>query len=410
VGWLKSSFVQLQAISRTEKFDRQMAAAKSLETVMEECLDQDDEIVWPPPKEATVIVRDHEKFAQDQKAGHLCSVPLRYDGKPVAVVTLERLSGPFTLVELQQLRLIGDMAAPRLADLQRRNRWFGARWAEELRISWAKLVGPEHTWAKAVAVGVTILLALLFFLHVPYRVQGSFVLRSDELAYLTAPFDGYIEEVSARPGDALAKNAPLLKFKTAELELDESFALADVNRYQRESEKDRAAGNLAEMRISQAMVEQSQARLDMARYRLQEATIRAPFPGVVVEGDLRERLGAPVKTADVMFRFARLDTLYVEAEVNERDVHEILNKTQGEIAFVSRPREKFNIRIIAIEPAAVQKNEANVFLVRCAIDQGFQPWWRPGMSGVCKFKVENRSLFWIITHRTVDFLRLKLWW
>jgi hypothetical protein len=114
--------------------------------------------------------------------------------------------------------------------------------------------------------------------------------------------------------------------------------------------------------------------------------------------------------ADVLFKVARLDTLYVEAEVNERDVHEILGKSSGEIAFLSRPRQKFPVRIVTIEPAAVPKNEANVFLVRCAIDGGAQTWWRPGMSGVAKFKVENRTLFWILTHRTVDFLRLKLWW
>ena len=29
---------------------------------------------------------------------------------------------------------------------------------------------------------------------------------------------------------------------------------------------------------------------------------------------------------------------------------------------------------------------------------------------LCKLSVEKRSLFWILTHRTVDFLRMKLWW
>ncbi|HZV32956.1 MAG TPA: HlyD family efflux transporter periplasmic adaptor subunit, partial [Verrucomicrobiae bacterium] len=160
----------------------------------------------------------------------------------------------------------------------------------------------------------------------------------------------------------------------------------------------------------QATADQAKARLDLAQYRLDEAIIRSPFRGVVIEGDLRERLGSPVKAADVLFKVARLDTLYVEAEVNERDVQDILGKTSGEIAFLSRPRDKFPVHIITVEPAAVPKNDANVFLVRCAIDGGAQPWWRPGMSGVCKIRVEKRTLFWILTHRTVDFLRLKLWW
>jgi multidrug efflux pump subunit AcrA (membrane-fusion protein) len=164
------------------------------------------------------------------------------------------------------------------------------------------------------------------------------------------------------------------------------------------------------MRIAEAMAEQAAARLELVRYRLSNATITAPWAGVVVEGDLRERRGAPVKSAEVLFKIARIDSLYPEAEVNERDVHEILGRSTGQIAFVSRPRQRFPIRITTIEQAALPKNEANVFLVRCAVDGKPQPWWRPGMSGICKFNVENRTLIWILTHRTVDFLRLKLWW
>ena len=32
------------------------------------------------------------------------------------------------------------------------------------------------------------------------------------------------------------------------------------------------------------------------------------------------------------------------------------------------------------------------------------------MSGLCKLSVQKRTLFWILTHRTADFLRMKLWW
>jgi len=410
LGWLDRGYIRLRAISRTERFDPQMAAARALETAMEEALDQDEEVLWPPREGATVITRDHERFAREQSAGHLSSLPLRSDGEPVAVVTCERQREPFTETELKQLRLACDFATPRLADLQEQDRWFGARWATQLRGHCAKIIGPEHTWAKLLALLVTVLLAVLFFVRVPYRVEGNFLLRSDELAYLAAPFDGFIDQVFVRPGDTVAPGGPLLKLKTAELELDEAMALADFNRFQREAEKARAAKTLAEMRISEAMAEQAKARLELVRYHLSQAAIQAPFPGVIIEGDLRERLGSPVKAADVLFKVARTDKLYVEAEVNERDIHEILGKSAGEIAFVSQPKKKFPVSIVTIQQAAVPKEEANVFLVRCALDQGAQPWFRPGMSGLCKFSVGKRTLFWILTHRTVDFLRMKLWW
>jgi multidrug resistance efflux pump len=410
LGWVERGFIRLRVVSRMERFDHQMAAAKALEVAMEEALDQDEEVVWPPPEGSSLITRDHERFAKEQKVAQLCSVPLRCGHEPVAVITCERQSGPFTEAELQQLRLSCDLAAPRLADLRLQDCWFVKRWASLLREQCAKLIGPEHTWAKVLAVFVTILLAVLFFLHVPYRVEGNFQLRSDDLAYLTAPFEGYIDEVLVRPGDVVSAGGPLLKLKTAELELDASFALADLNRYERETEKARASKALAEMRISEAMADQARARLDLVRYRMNQSTIKSPFAGVVIEGDLRERLSSPVKTADVLFKVARIDTLYAEAEVSERDVQELLGASAGQIAFVSRPKKKFPIHILAMEQAAVPKAEGNVFLVRCALDQGVQSWWRPGMSGVCKFSAGKRTLFWILTHRTVDFLRLKLWW
>lgn len=410
LGWLEGGYIRLRTISRTEKFDRQMAAAKALEVAMEECLDQDEEVAWPAPEGATFVARDHQAFATEQQAGNLCSLPLRADNKAAAVLTCERQNGPFTPVELQQLRLCCDQAAPRLADLKHHDRWFGARWAAAAKEQCAKIIGPEHTWAKVLAVVIVTLLAVLFFVRVHFRVEGNFNLRSDEVAYLTTPFDGYIHNVFVRPGDTVTNGSPLLSLDTSELELEESAALADLNRYLREAEKARAAKALAEMRISQALADQSKARLDLVRYRLDRAVIKSPFAGVVAEGDLRERLGAPVKQGEPLFKIARTDTLYVEAEINERDVHEILGRATGEIAFVSQPKLKYPIRIVAIEPAAVSKTAGNVFLVRCAFDGGPQPWWRPGMSGVCKLSVEKRTLFWILTHRTVDFLRLWLWW
>jgi hypothetical protein len=32
------------------------------------------------------------------------------------------------------------------------------------------------------------------------------------------------------------------------------------------------------------------------------------------------------------------------------------------------------------------------------------------MSGVAKINVGQRSLLWVLTRRTVDFLRMFLWW
>jgi len=195
-----------------------------------------------------------------------------------------------------------------------------------------------------------------------------------------------------------------------ELLLDQSAAVADVARYQRQADKDRAANNIADMRIDEAQASQARAQLDLVQFRLDHSTLRSEFDGVIIEGDLRERIGSPVKQGDALLRVTRLDTLYAQAEIPESDFHEILPKAGGEIAFVTQPKVKFAVTIESIEPAAVTKKDGSVFLVRLKPQRGAENWWRPGMTGLCKLNGEKRSLFWILTHRTVDFLRMKLWW
>lgn len=410
LGWLEGGYIRLRAISRTERFDPKMEAVRLLETAMDEALDQDEEVLWPAPEGASVSIRDHEKFAAEHKPGHICSLPLRSDSKAIAVVTCERVESAFSATEVDQLRLCCDQATRRLVDLHRTDRWFGARlaaWWKELCVL---LVGPKHTWAKIATLLGVVALVVLFFVRVPYRVEANFVMKSDDVSYRTAPFDGYIEEVFVRPGDTVKPGTPLLKLVTRELELEELAANADLVRFRREAEKARATKDLAGMRVAMALGEQSKARLDLVRLRLAEATLKAPFEGVVIEGDLRDRLAAPVRQGDTLLRIARLENLYIEAEIRERDVHEVLARQKGEIAFVSQPKLTFPVHVEKLEPAAFPRSEGNVFLLRCGFDKGIEQWWRPGMSGLCKVDVEPRTLWWILTHRTVDFLRLKLWW
>lgn len=410
LGWLQGGYIKMQSISRTEKFEKNMSSVTDLEAAMEEAHDQDEEIVFPSPQEATFVNRDHEKFARSQAVDFICSTPLRSEEEPVAVLTCERQSGAFTEVELQQLRLIGDQVIPRLADLKKNDRWFGARMAASCKEKASKILGPEHTWAKVLTVLIATLLAILFFVRVPYRVEADFIIRSEEVSFLTAPYNGYIDEVLVKMGDLVKKDQPLLRLNTEDLLLEEASAIADLNRYRKEAEKSRAAGKLAEMQIAQALGEQSEARWELIRHRLELAEVKVAFEGFVVEGDLEERIGAPVSQGDALYRVARLDRLYVEAEVDEADIHEIIDSESAEIALFSRPNLKFPMKVTRIEPAAVPRTDGNRFMVRLEFEDEIQDWWRPGMAGLSKINVEKRTLAWIFTHKTVDFLRMWLWW
>ena len=410
LGWLESSYVRVQAISHMEKFEKKMAAVQSLEAAMEEAFDQDEELVWPKTEEQNAVDRDHEHYANEQSLSNLVSLPIRVDDENVGVVTLEREKREFDNDEVKGLRLIVDQAARHLHQLKRHDRWFGARfvtWLKE-RLEW--FVGPEQTFAKALGVLVAFILAFVLFGSWNYRVEAPFILRSDEVAFIPAPIDGYVKEVKVEIGDLVNKGDVLVTLDTRELVLDEAMSLADISRYSREMEKSRAQNALADMRIAAALVAQSEAELAKVRYHIKNAEISAIFDGVVVEGDLKEMLGAPVRKGDILFKVANIQKMYVELDLAERDIHEVIVNGTGEISFVSRPDQVFDIRVDEIDPAAVAKEQGNIFMLRASFESENSNWWRPGMSGVAKVDVGDRNIFWILTHRTVDFFRMWLWW
>jgi GAF domain-containing protein len=410
LGWLKGEYVRLRAISNSEKFERRMESVRQLEAVMEESLDQDEPVISPAPEGQHLVTRDHEAFSSAQGVKHLCSVPLRLEGGPVAVLVCERNAAPFAEFEIRLLSLCGEVALRQLTDLERDDRWFGARWMAAGKSRAARLLGPRHTGAKIAALLLLTLLAWLIFGKMNYRVDAPFALRTEQAVFVTAPFNSFLEDVKVEPGTVVKKGDVLATLDTRELVSEEGNALADHDAYMRETRKASAADKLAEMGIASAKADQARARLKIIQLRRAQSSITAPFDGVVIEGDLKKRIGAPVHQGDVLFRIARTDQFYVECQVGETDVRELRTNGAGEIAFASQPKLTFPIQIRQIDPVAEAKPAGNIILARCALAESPADWWRPGMSGVAKLDVGQRSPGWILTRRTVDYLRLHLWW
>jgi multidrug resistance efflux pump len=290
------------------------------------------------------------------------------------------------------------------------DRWFGARFTAWLRGHAAGLLGPRHTLTKLCAILIAALLAVLIFWRTEYRVEGNFILRSDKVSNLTAPIEGYIKEVLAEPGQQVKIGDVLLRLNTDSLKVEETAAVAELERYATEEAKSRAANNVAEMQIAGTLTRQAAAKLEIVRFRLAQSEIKSSMNGVILEGDLKEHLDAPVKQGDPLFRIAELSGYSVDIQLDERDAQEVTDGAVGECAFLSRPEENLPLKVDLVLPSAVEKEGVNLFAARAHIQKPDAAWWRPGLSGVAKINAGERSLLWIISHRTVDFLRLKLWW
>jgi len=408
LGWVRGHYLRLKATNHVEKINRKMEVSRLLEAAMEECLDQDDEILWPGAGNAAAIERDHERYARKVGIANLASVPLRDDHEPVAAITLERVE-PFTDADLQSLRLAADLCVRRLADLHETDRWFGARWAASFRRGLAKVIGFEHTWVKLGVLTAVGVLAFLAFYPWDFKVKASFILQPDQVYHIPAPFDGYIKTVEVEAGDEVAEQESLVLMDISELELNKAELAATVQRFVSEAQLARSEATPAQMHIAIAKAEETKAALQKVQFNLDMATVKAPEKGVVLEGDIRDRIGSPVTRGEALLKLSPLEGMYAELRLPENEATRVSTGSIGEAAFESRPEERFPIVVTGIEPLAVPEEKGNMLIIRTSFSDDPAPWWRPGMSGVVKIDCGKRPLLWIFTRRAVDYLRMRFW-
>ena len=413
LGWLENGSLQLKATSHGGRITASMQETESLLRVMEEAADQNNEIAYPSIEGSQAINHEHKLFTQSHQGCAVLSIPFRNVLKHdvVGVLMLERAAedGGWRAVELEQLRLAVDLVAPRLSDLYAVSGWWGLRAWRFIRLWASNLIGIEHTGWKLAGLTFIATVMALALIQVEHKVKAPFLLKTDAAALAAAPFPGFIDDVYYHLGDEVKAGQVLLTLDRRELLLDEANGLAGRDKFDREARAYEAQGKLAESLIAKADQRQNEAKLNIVRHRLSKTEVKAPFDGVVVEGDMRERLASPVHLGESLFKIVQLRDLLGQLQVDERDIGYLHQGQVGELAFASRPYEKFQVKLERFEPVAEVRQEGNIFVLRVQILSGSEDWWRPGMSGICKLNTGKRSLLWVLMHRTVETLRLWLW-
>ncbi len=409
LGWVGDHYVRLVAVSHVENFDARSSATRALEAAMEEALDQESALLWPAPAESRQVLRAHQAYADQVGALGLTTLPLACGEQVDAVLCLERAAATLSATELSELQLLGESLARWLRLLRQQDRWFGQRWYESARWQLRDFLRPRRTLAKLALVGAAALLLTSVLLPWDYRIDAALAVRSEDLHFVPAPFDGYLSQVHVEIGDAVKAGAVLVELDMRDLAQEFSMADADRVRYAREVEKALAAQQLGDMQIALAKQQQASARLELIRYKLDNAQVRAPHDGVVIEGELRKNLGAPLRKGDLLLKLAKTSETYLELAIDQSDVQEVALGSRAEFSLVGRPDQRWRIELSRIEPAAVQRDGRTVFLARARLLDAVAGDWRPGMGGTAKIDAGQRVLIWVLTHRTVRFLREFFW-
>lgn len=410
IGWEKGNYINPIAISHIDKFDKSMESVRKLEALYEESADQDEEILYPSEELSDKIIFAHHHYIESTKAKEVVSIPFRYEGRVVAVLSCEKSVGIFTEEELILLRLLSNYITPWLHKLYIKDRWIGGRIALASREYLSRFFTLKNTFLKTLSVVISGLLVYGALGSWNYKIEIVSSLETDNIAFVSAPFNGLVYSVSVHAGDKVKKGDNLLSFDKDELYLKESEALADINKYRSESEKARAKNTLADMRVALSKKKEAELNLERVHYYLQKSDILSPLSGVVIVGDKEELLGAPIAKGDLLFKVAQSTDLYLRLKVAESDIEEINLSLKGEFALLSSPEYRYHFKIENIIPMAeVDSSNGNIFLVKAKVLDVPQEWWRAGMSGVAKIEVGERNIFWILTHKFIESIRMYFW-
>lgn len=424
IGWVRNDTIRVEAISDTEHFDRRMAMVQKLQAAMDECLDQEQPVMFPQPSGegpagdvllSQAIVHSHRELVAGDGQLKVCSLPLRLDDEIIGVITVEvGGAGKLEISSIELLQSALDLVAPVLKIRRSDDRALPARaWVSFTRAG-AWLLGPRHTVWKMVGL---LLMAAAIFVSVydkMYRVTAEAVLQPRERRIISTPFDATIDTIrdGLEPGLFVHEGDVLVRLDTTELELSRADALGRMKQAEAQESAALKEEDTAAAAKAHAQWEQAVAQLQYIDERITRSTITAPITGEIITGDLKNRVNSTVKLGDPLIEIAKMDDIQVIAQVADSDIWLVKDAFDrgvltGEIVAKSQPSKPFKMTMERIVPLSQAKEGKNTFEVRLVLHDA-PDWFSPGMEGIAKIDTQEHSLLWIGTRKVLDAVRL--WW
>jgi hypothetical protein len=416
IGWVKNHRIKVQALSHTEEFDKKQDLIIQIEAAMEECLDQEQLVQYSSDGTATQnVTRNAQALSRNQGGNTVLSLPMRRQADIIGVVTLEFLPGVKISPSMAQgLAVAIDLISPQLYDRFINDRYLITKAGISARETAKMVVGPKHMLGKLIAIVCVIALIILFTYRPMYRVSAPFKFVSIQPRTITMPFDEQIERVDVKLGDHVTKGQVLIELRTYELKLKKAAADAEALQAKREADALRADNKLAQAGAKMEAYKKSVAESDLLGRQIEESRIVAPFDGVILTGDIEDKVNTKMERGKPLLEMAAEGQLRAEIHVADSDIQQLWEprpdgrKQQGEVATNSDPRDRRKVSIDRIVPMPTTDKGNNYYQVFATLDDPDSSW-KPGMEGEARIDVEKKPIIYIWTHKLADFVRLKLW-
>ncbi len=410
LAFVRRGRARVAALSHSAEFGKRTNLVRAIEAAIDEAVDQEAVVVYPWPSDAVPLVtRAHEDLAREHGAGVICTVPFGHDKRLSGALGFERpVDKSFDPATIEALKTIATVVGPILDQKRKEERWVSTKAAEASVRHLKKIVGPGHFGLKvgtAFVIAAVIFFALFETTHV---VRAPTVLEGIVQRAVGAPFNGYVMEAPARPGDVVRQGAVLCLLDDRDLKLERLRWSTQRDQFSKQFSEAMAKHDRAQALINQAKIDQANAQVSLLHEQIGRAKIVAPFDGIVTSGDFSQSLGTPVERGQTLFEVAPLRGYRVIVQVDERDIGWIAVGQKGELALPSTPGAVFPLAVTRITPISTAKEGRNYFRVEADLEKTSERL-RPGMEGVGKIEAGKAKLIWIWTHEVMEWISLKVW-
>lgn len=379
---------------------------------MEEALDQGQALLWPPATDeiAQWVSRAQGALAPDARHT-VMSLILPGTPEPLGALTLVWPPGMPApqAADLPAWQALATSVAPVLAWQRLAERPWHRQLRQAMAQAWRRFT-PRLQRHPAVASGA--LIALFFALGVlpmPAHVGGQARIEGAQQRVLVASSDGFIQHVHAQPGDKVKAGQVLADLAEQDLKLERDKWASQIAQQDNSYAAAMTRADRAEAALAMSRLEEAQAQLALVDEQLQRTQIKAPFDGVLIQGDLSQSIGAPVKQGDTLMTVASTQRWRVIVEVEEADIARVRAGQSGQMALSALPWDTLPLRVRRITPLAQAKDGRNLFEVEAEFTAAVPPEVRPGLMGQAKLRVGSQPLLWTWLRPVADKLRLGLW-
>ncbi|HEX4879781.1 MAG TPA: HlyD family efflux transporter periplasmic adaptor subunit [Limnobacter sp.] len=396
IGLVKGNHVRVKAISDSVTFEKSASLVKSYVAFMAQALD------------ALAPVYGDEQLQEHSGAPHVLAYPLIQSGQCVGVFVFERERSAFTEDDMPWLEAFSGVFASALEQRRMAEQGLFARALADLRWLGQRVFGPSHYVWKLGFAASFVLICVLFFVPFQYRVSAPAVIEGEVQRVVASPFDGFVSASLARAGDVVKQGQVLAQLDDRELLLEQAQWRSTREQHSNKLRAALAEGSLPDVQVMSAQLQEAEAQLQLVTQKIQRANLKAPFDGIVISGDLSQQVGGPVELGKTLFEVAPLQTYRIVLKVDEREMRHIRLEQQGRLLMTGLSDTPMNFVVSKITPLAESEEGRNFFRVEATVANP-PAALRPGMEGVGKVEVADRSLWWIATRSLNEWLLVSLW-